>query len=192
MRFSIDGLLRDSDSLIQWSKLKLLQNNKIVKTSYIWLLLVPFVTKLFSKISNNLIFSIHGKIYEFDLILPFSWKIFFISALFFTLGNLFFYIFSPSIVKNYKDYGDFKTQGKTHKQLEDYFSKVDHSNHMGRIINNEGQAEDNKLFWEIYEDRDKYHYKQIRYITFLFYGIGLSLSLYVFSESIFWVISSWF
>jgi len=184
MRFDMEQKLREINYLFRWSQLKVLQKNKIVKTSYIWLLVVPFITKLFSKTSDN--------IYELDLILPFSWKVFFISALFFTLANLLFSIFAPRIVKEYQDYGDFKLQGKTYNELTDYFSKYEHGNSMMRIVNNEGQQEPNELFWDMYNFRDKEHNTVHRYITSTLYLIGLLLALFVFIQSIFWVLLSWF
>ncbi len=191
MRFSMEQIFRDINTLLQWSKLKALQQNKLVKTSYIWILIVPFLSKFFSKISDNLVFNIQGKVYELDLILPFSWKIFFISALLFTFANMLFYLFAPRIVKEYEGYGDFEAQGKTYKKLEDYFSSHEHSKSMGRIYCNEGEKPLDELFWEIYEDRDKNTHSLVRYFASLLYLIGLVLSGYIFIQSIWWVISSW-
>lgn len=64
-----------------WSTLKAIQNNKIVKSTYIWLFIVPLLAKILSKIDANLYLDIAGKVYEIDLALPFSWKLFFLSAL---------------------------------------------------------------------------------------------------------------
>ncbi len=106
-----------------WSTLKAIQNNKIVKSTYIWLFIVPLLAKILSKIDANLYLDIAGKVYEIDLVLPFSWKLFFLSALCFVAGNILFVAFCPKLIKDYNHLGEFLATGKTEGNLFYYMDE---------------------------------------------------------------------
>jgi len=57
--------------------------------------------------------------------LPFSWKIFYFSALFFAAANLLFLARCFSLIKDHKSFSDFLDQGKDHGQLSYYAYEVD-------------------------------------------------------------------
>ena len=180
-----------------WSKLKSVQNIKIVQSSYIWLLIVPITAKFFSKIENTLTLSFSGNTYELDLILPFTWVIFFFSALSFTLSNLFIITFSPVIIKDHKNYIEFRNSGGTEEDylgyLEDHDAQQDITkqfisrNHTFGGDNEKSDDDDEKWFWKIYRKKDKEKVKA-RYCSYFFYVIGFILFTIVAAQNLLWVI----
>ncbi|WP_282079584.1 hypothetical protein [Aquimarina algiphila] len=97
---------------MNWRNLSFIGENKIIKSSYIYLFLVPVLAKFLSKIKSPLIVNLGGQDIELIFELPFSYKMFFLSAILFSLGNLLYGFVAPKIIKENKSYGDFKQQGK--------------------------------------------------------------------------------
>ena len=168
--------------------LRTFENYKIVKSSYIWLLIVPLVSKVFSKIENTISFTIDEKIYEIDLVLPFSWNIFFIAALLFTVSNILFYLSAPNIVKHYKNYGDFNAQGKGIEQLKEYMTS--HERMMIKTSHMNSPIIVGEEFWKIYYDRNS-NLKIMRFVISFFYLLGIGLFIYILLQNIIWVFSEW-
>ena len=104
-----------------WSSLRALGTNRVVKSAYIWLVLVPIAGKFLSAVNDVADFQIFGTQVSVHLSLPFSWKIFFFGALAFTLGNAIWQFCCPEIVRKYSSYSDFITQGRTVLDIKHYF-----------------------------------------------------------------------
>ncbi len=176
-----------------WSKLKAIENSKIVQSMYVWLLIVPLTAKFFSKIENTLHLTISGNTYEFDLVLPFTWVIFFFSALSFTLANIIFISVAPLIIKENDNYGDFTNSGRDQNHLVKYIDNIQKDDAIDLIkekwIRIGNRQLDLKLdFWEIYNKANKNKLIR-RYLCFLFYIVGLVLFLLVAVQNIKWVIN---
>lgn len=110
--------------MLRWNQLSSLGKNRILKTSYFWLLLVPLAANLFGKIDGLLdviIFQTHLRL---NIGLPFSWKVFYFSSLFVALGDLVFSIHCPRIIIEHRSYAHFQQEGKRWKELEPYFFEV--------------------------------------------------------------------
>lgn len=94
-----------------WSKLRALGHNSIIKSSYIWLIIVPLAAKMLSALPEKHTF----KIFEANIIihfgLPFSWITFYFMALFFAIGQLIYSLKCPEILKNYANFSDYKKSG---------------------------------------------------------------------------------
>lgn len=180
--------------LFLWDKLRAIQDEKIIRSSYIWLVVVPVTAKLFSKLENEIEITISNKLYVLDLALPFSWQIFFFSALFFVLGNILFTIFSPRIIKEYRDYGHFLQIGGDNADLDELKDRALKQKELEPTPLNELVYGDNlspeerskNHFWGIYKYFNKTSAK-MRYGISLVYLCGLLLFIYVAITNTVWV-----
>jgi hypothetical protein len=104
-----------------WSSLRALGTSRVVKSSYVWLMLVPVGGKCLSAVNDVTTFTILGTEISVHLSLPFSWKAFFFAALAFALADLIWQIKCPDIIKKYANYTDFLSQGRTALDTKHYF-----------------------------------------------------------------------
>ncbi|MGH1429478.1 MAG: hypothetical protein ACRBEE_16195 [Arenicella sp.] len=168
--------------LFFWNSLSILRKNRLIQSSYIWLVIVPVTAKLFSKLSDKFIFSIQGKQYVLDLVLPFSWKMFYFAAICFTMANIFFSLFSPKIFKENFDYGDFRNSGREIMHIGTYMKNPGNLEQM-----NEQHGNDlSRIFWNIFYSR-KLENRPARIITFMFYIVGILIFTWVAIENLLWV-----
>lgn len=107
-----------------WTHLNSLGRNKILKSSYVWIVVVPVVAKLFSVLEETLTFTILNAEITLKFALPFSWQMLYLSAVFFGIGSLIYSRFCPEIVAKYDSLSDFTAEGKGIKQLRESFLKV--------------------------------------------------------------------
>lgn len=109
-----------------WVALKRLGNNRIVRSSQIWFFMIPIIVKFLSKINFPIEVNIELLSIDFvlNITLPFSWKLFYFSAVFFALGTFLYSIFCPHIVKYYADFDDFIKQEQSGIKLYNYFSNL--------------------------------------------------------------------
>lgn len=102
---------------LPWSTLRDIEHNKVIRSTYVWLFIVPITAKFLSKLESNLSFEISGQMITFVLSMPFSWQALFFSACFFVIGNILVSLQIPEIIKKYKNFSDFSTSGKTREHL---------------------------------------------------------------------------
>jgi len=191
---------------VGWHKLSLVQSYKLVKSTYVWLVLVPLVVKLFSKLGDEIEIEISGNILHLDLVLPFSWQMFYCSALAFTAGNIIFSLCAPNIIKNYSDYGDFKNKGKLEKDLMSYMrpdilkEKQDNKqfgiqfqslSFSEKKVNTNAEFDavnrEKELFWETFNNQDTTT-KLWRISCGFLYLAGSCCFCVVAAQNIFWVL----
>ena len=86
-----------------WSSLKHLNNNRLITTSYYWMIITPITAKLLDNVEESV------KIGELSitLSLPFSWTLFFFSATCFSFANLIFFWKCPEIIKKFENCKDY-------------------------------------------------------------------------------------
>jgi len=97
-----------------WEFLSKFGKNKLVKRTYVFMFIVPFIISILTKLNLvNVIDSI-----------PFSWHALFYSAVFFTIGNILYEIFSPSIVKENYSFTDFQAAKKNWDHMNKYSDKL--------------------------------------------------------------------
>ncbi len=191
--------------LSKWDSLKTVQTNKIVSSTYIWLIIVPLFAKAFLKI-ESIGFTLNETFYSIDLTLPFSWKFFFFSALSFVIGNLIYLFFSSEFIKKYDDYGDFKAKGALVSEIENFVSSqdVELKKNVERLVNiarykledqkveavekidNAAQKE-REYFWVVYNEQNEINIKS-RYWCLFFYALGGVLFLCVAIPNVWWVL----
>jgi len=194
-------------NLFGWEVLKSINDNKIVKSSYVWLVVVPFVAKLTSKLENTLSLNLAGKIYSIDLTLPFSWQLFFISALAFVMGNIIVLIFCPRIIKDYSNANEFIATGLYQGELYRYMNselRMMYNEHTANVARLEEMKEEHgttgpkldvntlrndavtQQFWMIYN----YYLKKNtlhRKVAVFFYAIGFISFSIVAINNVAWV-----
>lgn len=108
--------------LLKWSSLKKMQEQRIVQSTYIWLFILPIAAKLLEQIDSEVKLHLADSIIKFNFELPFSWKLFFISALLFTVANILYIVFCPLIIKENKHLGEFLSNSKDEGHLEEYMT----------------------------------------------------------------------
>lgn len=113
-----------------WQTLESIGNNKLIKSTYIWIVIIPILAKLLEKIPMNseIIF---GNIH-ISLTLPFSWQLLYFSALIFAIATALFSLFCPPLISKFSDIQEYKKKGLDKEQLITYFSawlRKNHSTH---------------------------------------------------------------
>ena len=74
--------------LIEWDQLRKIKEIRVIRSMYIWLFIVPVSAKALSTINTEAKLIIFNHIFDVNLTLPFSWKIFYFSALSFAIANV--------------------------------------------------------------------------------------------------------
>lgn len=194
-------VVQQIDRLTMWSFLRSLRANRLVSSTYIWLIIVPVAAKLTSGLGDSLSFELGGVDHHVTLSLPFSWKIFFLSALAFSIGNALFSVFSPRFIRLYSDFGHYTRIGGTAKQLEQFKDEEMRNseyfkNRMqqlagisGRVQNDSDKVKD--LFWVLHENKDSSLPIKRRCISVI-YLIGFILFLWVALSNIIWAVKEIF
>jgi hypothetical protein len=91
-----------------WPALHSLSESKLVKSSYVWLVVVPLMAKVIHAMNYKITLFAN----EIPLSLPFSPRIFYFAAVAFALANITYYLFCPAAVKGYRTYKEFSDAGK--------------------------------------------------------------------------------
>jgi len=125
---------------------------------YMWLFIVPILAKAFAKLERVANVNMFSSTFELSLELPFSWKVFYFSALSFAAANLIFILRCYSLVKDHKSFADFRDQGKGERQLEQYAREAglafEEFAKFAEVVAEDARLEGRHLqepFWRIYE-----------------------------------------
>ena len=105
-----------------WPILANIGNNKLVVSSYIWIIIIPIAAKFLEHFPSVLLIKINDNDLSLGLILPFQWKILYFSALSFALATFIYHISCPNLIKNFSDMNHFKEKGLTKVQLINFLS----------------------------------------------------------------------
>jgi hypothetical protein len=97
---------------IKWTTLNRLGRSGALRSSYLWLILVPIAARILEKAPDTVELSLFGSTATFTLLLPFSWKIFYLSAIFFTAASLAYSIKCPIIVREFDNYAQYQEDGR--------------------------------------------------------------------------------
>ncbi len=191
-------------SKISWIQLKNINKYKLINTMYIWLFIVPIVARLFEKVEHTANITIFEYTFEAQLSLPFSWVIFYFSAIAFASANLIYQLRCPSIIKDNSDYSDFKQSHKGVEHLDSYLPQVgmnweglrqelenqdDYFNETAEASN--PKTDDGilrKRFWAVFSKGNRVRPIE-KYSVALFYLIGFILIFWVFVQNINFVIN---
>jgi hypothetical protein len=176
---------------------------RIVYSTYIWLFIVPIAAKALARLmgaETMVPVSIGSASVPLPLELPFTWQLFYASAILFTLGNLTFFFGAPRIVKDHSNAKAFREAGKGWNQLRVYQRESGMSDERFLEIRNYldgSQIDESKkyhamkqpesryyeLFWAVYEKSDGGRLT-LRTCCALLYGAGLVAIGIVFLENL--------
>lgn len=112
--------------MLNWISLNDLLNNKLVKSSSLWLVVTPIFARLFSKVNSFSPPFLDGVLI---LSLPFSWVCFFFAALFFSIASILFGMYCPRSIRNYKNLNDFKEKDFSSARIKGLFAEDTPSSH---------------------------------------------------------------
>ena len=98
--------------MMGWEAIDRLGKNKLLSTSYIWLIIVPIFAKFFEKVNEILDFSKYVPGLKIVLDLPFQWEIFYVSAIMIAVANAIYTLRCPDIIQQFSSYADFEQQRK--------------------------------------------------------------------------------
>ena len=108
---------------MEWKKLFFIGSSRIVRSTYIWMFVLPAIAKATIQL-NELLNAVNDKDWLFKhLSLPFSWQVMFYASIFFGLGTFLYDLYCPSLVKNYKSYREFEEENTGVYKLNLEFEK---------------------------------------------------------------------
>lgn len=110
--------------MIKWSMISRLGKNKVINQAYIYLIIVPILAKFLSRINNPLIFSLGEEDLHFVFELPFAWKLFYFSAIIFTIASALYSWWAPKVIVENESFGEFMRQRKNFTHLIDYLANL--------------------------------------------------------------------
>ena len=99
-----------------WSQLWGVGNNRIIRSSYYWLFIVPFAARVVLNAPDDFGIDLFGLISPLmlcNLKLPFSWQLFYGSAVFAAIGTAVYQMMAPPLVARYRHFEEFWQQGNS-------------------------------------------------------------------------------
>ncbi len=111
-------------SFLKWNNFRTIPHTTTARSMYLWFVVVPIIAKALSKTNETVTFAFHNSEFTLHLRLPFSWQVFYFSALFFVAGNILFSIFCPKIIQDHASYKEFENAGRTRLHLHGYASQI--------------------------------------------------------------------
>ena len=166
---------------LNWSALRKLQDQRVVKSMYLWLFVVPLLANALQHLPPAISVSLGASEFDFITTLPFSWTMFYVSALFFVSGHLVFFAYCPALIREHTGLTHFLKEGKSAKELWEYAEQAQLSWESLRNnadvstppVNGETPEERFKrIFWETYKGADRYC-PRARLASSLFYLLGI-------------------
>jgi len=112
-------------SSITWSDLRRFGTNRVLKSSYFWLVMVPIAAKLLLQFKQPFVFGLLGETHTIYLNLPFSWYLFYFSAFAFSIATALFALFCPEMVKRYSSFASFYNESSGSRELLDHYVSLD-------------------------------------------------------------------
>jgi hypothetical protein len=142
--------------------LKHLRQSRLVRSMHIWLIVVPILAKFSAKLSNTPPIEVFGTALDLNYELPFSWQLFYFSALAFSIGNLIYIFRCPRIIVDHNNPGEFHESGKGFDQIVHYafdagLSKKEIQDNVDKTMEEIQSVPKryNRLFWIFYDHANK-------------------------------------
>lgn len=111
-----------------WSEMKALGRSHVIQSSYFWLFFVPLAAKAMAATPELVAIEVFGSSVPIKVALPFSWKLFYVSAICFSAGSLIFQMACPKAIKKYDNYVEYSEKGKDSSSLITAFLSLYRSN----------------------------------------------------------------
>lgn len=106
-----------------WSSFYAISQSRVIRSSYFWFIFVPIAARLLSKFPQDVMVSLPGDddTLRVHIGLPFTWQLFFFGATLMAIANAIFMVRCPEIIRKYKDFSMFQTEGRSTEQLRDLY-----------------------------------------------------------------------
>ena len=160
---------------IGWENLRAIEKIRFINSMYLWLLVVPVLAKITRYFESPINIVVFQNTFKVDLVLPFSWYLFYFSALFFVLGNISVVLFCPRVIKD--------QQGLSMRYIKDKGAPVDVLRDYA--IELSGKPFDEEDYSDLFElSRKGNLFRPLaRILTAILYAVGLALIIYVVYEN---------
>jgi hypothetical protein len=110
---------------ITWSDLRRFGTNRVLKSSYWWLAIVPIAAKILLQFNQPFVFTFFGKEHTIFFRLPFSWYLFYFAAVAFAIASGLFSLFCPKMIKRNASFADFYRESSGAQELLEYYFSLD-------------------------------------------------------------------
>lgn len=180
-----------------WDGLNRLGKSRILKTSYVWLLLVPMVAQALAKIEDPLILDGISHGLRIQIALPFNWWLFYFSAVSVSIAGVIYSLVCPKLVREFSNLAEYRAEGRGKEYLLDYADHMQHQAKTGKegwdAANFSQDAkkvgEDNlgELFWDIHK-KENSRFPFWRAACCLLYSAGLLLIAIVLLQNFMFVV----
>jgi hypothetical protein len=167
---------------------------------YIWLFIVPIAAKTFSLMGDIATVTVFDYQFKIELTLPFSWNVFYFSALFFAIAHLTYNFRCPKLVKQHPTYTSFNREGKPTWHLRGYAEDIglDYDEFVHDFTEQRewsgddpihGEEFKQAIFWHLI-----WHAQRCRKFALSFcllnYALGFLLIGIVVAQNFWWVVTS--
>jgi len=103
-----------------WSELQRLGSSRALRSSYVWLVLVPIAVRLIDQVNDVIHVEVFGATIPVTMKLPFSWQTFFFAALAISAGNAIYQWRCPYLISAFSGFQDFKASGRGFDQIKTF------------------------------------------------------------------------
>ena len=100
-----------------WESFKSLGRSKLIKSSYWWLFLVPLFAKALEATGDEITFTIFNAAIKITLDLPFSWALFYFTAVCFSIASIIYLTCCPLSINKYEHFEEWEKSGKDSSSL---------------------------------------------------------------------------
>lgn len=107
---------------LSWLSLRKYGQSSIIRSSVIWLFLVPITAKFLQQLESPLQWRIFGQDHVVHLDLPFSWYALYFAAVFFAAASGVYSVFCPRIIKEFPTFMAFYQAGNGARALNELIS----------------------------------------------------------------------
>ena len=108
-----------------WEGLNRLGKSRLLQSSYVWLLIVPMAAKGLSTINDPIVFTGIGEGLRISVTLPFSWKLFYFSAVAISVAGLIYTCACPELIRNFTTFREFQSEGRGLDYLRSYAARLE-------------------------------------------------------------------
>lgn len=179
---------------LKWDKINRFGKNRILRSSYIWLFVVPMASKALSSVSDPVVFTGLSEGLRIHFTLPFSWVLFYFSAVFVSIANVVYEFACPDFIKKFNTFSEFLAEGRNFENLlveaeliqqqarteEEGFNSVFIKHDIEKASHSAGQHNTDSTnslgdnFWRLHSIRNSESPFWIK-LCFVLYAIGLLL-----------------
>jgi len=106
-----------NEKIANWEKTSQIGRLKILRTSYIWLVIVPVFARAIENAPNPLPLPAISPDFELPLELPFTWQLFYFSAVLIAIASAIYSIFCPELITKFENFSAYRAEGRGENYL---------------------------------------------------------------------------